>query len=42
MDLLLTGGLVYDGTGAAPLLRDIGIVDGRWCSMPPTVRRQAP
>lgn len=29
MDLLLTGGLVYDGTGAAPLLRDIGIVDGR-------------
>ncbi|MGI8417688.1 MAG: N-acyl-D-amino-acid deacylase family protein [Nakamurella sp.] len=29
MDLLLTGGLVYDGTGAAPLLRDIGIVNGR-------------
>ncbi|MDQ2844818.1 MAG: D-aminoacylase [Actinomycetota bacterium] len=29
MDLLLTGGLVYDGTGAAPSLRDISIVDGR-------------
>ncbi len=29
VDLLLTGGLVYDGTGAAPMVCDIGVVDGR-------------
>jgi N-acyl-D-amino-acid deacylase len=28
-DILVSGGLVYDGSGTAPLLADIGIEDGR-------------
>ena len=36
-DLLLKGGLVFDGTGAPPTCLDIGIADGRIARLAPVI-----
>lgn len=41
LDLKLTGGLVYDGTGVAPVLADVGIADGRIACLAPGLAEPA-
>jgi N-acyl-D-aspartate/D-glutamate deacylase len=41
LDLLLKGGLVFDGTGAPPVCADIGIVAGRIVRMAPGIDEAA-
>lgn len=37
LDLILKGGLVFDGSGAAPVRNDIGIADGRIVKLAPAL-----
>lgn len=41
LDLLLTGGLVFDGTGAPPVRADIGIANGRIARIAPGITEES-
>ena len=41
LDLLLKGGLVFDGTGAPPRYADVAIVDGRIARLAPAIDEEA-
>jgi N-acyl-D-aspartate/D-glutamate deacylase len=41
-DRVIAGGLVFDGTGAAPVVEDIAIKDGRIAARGPDLDRTQP